>query len=53
MMKISGYAYVVIDGVKMPVPKKYLRPDFLETAEDAPEQNQDDEQGGKKINALV
>ncbi|KAK9871498.1 hypothetical protein WA026_012869 [Henosepilachna vigintioctopunctata] len=32
----TGYAYVLVDGNKVPIPKKYLRSDFLETAEDAP-----------------
>ncbi|XP_045464769.1 uncharacterized protein LOC123674012 isoform X2 [Harmonia axyridis] len=38
-----GYAYVVIDGIKMPVPKKFLREDFLETAEEAPEPKKNDD----------
>ncbi|KAL3275286.1 hypothetical protein HHI36_020054 [Cryptolaemus montrouzieri] len=33
----TGYAYVLVDGSKIPIPKKYLRSDFLETAEDAPD----------------
>lgn len=36
---LQGYAYVEIDGVKTAVPKRYLRADYLETAQDAPDPN--------------
>lgn len=36
---ILGYAFVVIDGNKVAVPKKFLHDEFLATAEDAPDPN--------------
>lgn len=33
----SGYAYVCFEGKKIPMPKRYLRADYLAIAEDAPE----------------
>ncbi|XP_044758067.1 uncharacterized protein LOC123316139 [Coccinella septempunctata] len=50
--KTEGYAFVVIDGVKTPVPKKFLRPDFLETAEDAPDPKKENPPRSDEIKEL-
>lgn len=36
---IVGFAYVMFDGNKVAVPKKFLHAEFLATAEDAPDPN--------------